>query len=382
MDKMTFASYKFKASDVIEGLNRYFAETKAFRYLRASLEIRRGVCFNNPDCVKDIIFGNNPPERATKAWCCWHYYLVCDPEEVVGVAINWLREEHDIFYTPWMRVPVEDFDVDEAAKEYEKETRKDLKETLQRRLHEAKRRIIALEAGHAEKSKIIDRQVARIRDLEKELAEKDTRIKGLEADIAITNRSVKEQTKLRRRLADIRKAAGMADGDPTDLVKYVEALREKAEENSTLRGNLDYFADLAQGRLTELSNLRYEILKIYREIFDCSNGDPEGSDEETMQDILTEYKRCLELKDAAEEKTAKYKTRLDNAERQLRWTEEVNKEWLKKYEKLKSELNEMKELYRGAAVGNGGLCEDLAKEKEWTKKLEQKLIEIQDICER
>lgn len=127
MDKDMFKSYKFKPSDVIEGLNRYFAETKAFRYRRVPLEIRRGVCYNNPDCVKDIVFGNNPPERATKAWCCWHYYLICDPEEVVGVAINWLREEHDIFYTPGMNEPpikdpddVDDFCVDDAAKEYEK----------------------------------------------------------------------------------------------------------------------------------------------------------------------------------------------------------------------------------------------------------------------
>ena len=33
-------------------------------------------------------------------------------------------------------------------------------------------------------------------------------------------------------------------------------------------------------------------------------------------------------------------------------------------------------------VYSGGLCEDLAKEREKVKRLEQKLIEIQDICER
>lgn len=253
MDKGTFASYKFKASDVIEGLNRYFAETKANRYRRVSLEIRRGVCYNNPDCVKDIVFTNSPPDWRTRSGrVCWGYYLICDPEEAVGVAINWLREEYDIFYTPGMETPVESFDVDEAAKEYEKATRKD----------------IFCEMYH---------------------------------------NAIEERNKFGRRLMDIRQASGMADVDPTDLVEYVKTLREKTEENGVLRGDLDYFADLAQKRQMELSNLRYDILKVYREIFDCSNGDPEGSDEETMQDILTEYQRVLKLKDVAEEKAIKYK---------------------------------------------------------------------------
>lgn len=105
MDKKTFASYKFNPSDVIEGLNRYFALTKANCYLIVPLEIRRGICFNNPYCVKDIVFTNSPPDRHTRSGhVCWNYYLICDPEEAVSVAINWLREEHDIFYTPGMAV--------------------------------------------------------------------------------------------------------------------------------------------------------------------------------------------------------------------------------------------------------------------------------------
>ena len=320
MDKMTFASYKFKPSDVIEGLNRYFSETKANRYLRASLEIRNGeVKPGNYYVLRNIVFDVNVPKVKELGY----YYLICDPEEVVGVAINWLREEHDIFYTPGMEAPGEDFDVDDSAKEYEKATRKDrisdilcTIEELQKNLHEAKRRAVALEAGHAEKTKIIDRQKTMIKDLEKQIA-------------------------------------------------------EEAEENRVLRGNLDYFANLAQVRQKTLANLQYEIDKVYREIFDCSNGDPEGTYKETMQDILTEYKQVLKLKDAAEEKAinykelareneekaAKYKIRLDNAERQLRWTEEVSRERLEKYE-------------------------DLAKEREKVKRMEQKLIEIQDICER
>ena len=213
MDKTFFTSYKFKPSDIIEGLNRYFAETKAYRYLRVPLEIKNGeVKPGNYYVIRNIVFDVSTPKIKESGY----YYLICDPEEVVGVAINWLREEHDIFYTPGMNEPpikdpddifsmenlketknfsvtIDYFCVDDAAKEYEQATRKDLKEALQRRLHDAKRRIIGLEAGHAEKSKIIDRQVARIRDLEKSIAEKDSRIKGLEADIAITNRSVKEQ---------------------------------------------------------------------------------------------------------------------------------------------------------------------------------------------
>lgn len=191
MDKITFESYKFKPSDVIEGLNRYFAETKAKRYLRASLEIRNGVWTSNPDYRKDVVFTNSPPDRLTRSGhACWNYYLICDPEEVVGVAINWLREEHDIFYTPGMEVPVEAFN------EYEKETRKDLKEALQRRLHEAKKRIVALEKG-------IDQQKARIKELEQSIAEKDSHIEAMKADRWLTERVVGEQRDFITKAAEI-----------------------------------------------------------------------------------------------------------------------------------------------------------------------------------
>ena len=220
--------------------------------------------------------------------------------------------------------------------------------------------------------------------------------------------AIDERNKFGRRLRDIREASGMADDDRSDLVEYIETLRKSEETYEDLYKQYEkMYSELRDAKFTKLSaerthykrcyeSLKNGILEVYREIFDCSNGDPEGTDEETMNDILTEYKRVLKLKDVAEEKTIKYKelarenedkankykVRLGNAERQLRWTEEVNKEWLKKYEKLKSELDEMKELYRGAAVGNGGLCEELAKEKERTKRLEQKLSDIQAICER
>ena len=104
MDKMTFGSYNFKPSDVIEGLNRYFAETKAYRYLRPSLEIKNGeVKPGNYYVLRNIVFVfvTDTPPRIYDGY----YYLICDPEEVVGVAINWLREEHDIVYAPGMPVP-------------------------------------------------------------------------------------------------------------------------------------------------------------------------------------------------------------------------------------------------------------------------------------
>ena len=328
MDNTTFASYKFKPSDVIEGLNRYFADAKANRYRRVPLEIRNGVWTSDPDYRKDIVFTNSYSDASVTTKASergWKYYLICDPEEVVGVAINWLRGTSDIFCE-------ENLDAVPVAK---------VRDAL----------------GIAEDSDIfqcIKYRNHQLETLRTELAESRR----------MYHNAIKERNQFGKRLADIRKAAGMAVGDPSDLVKYVETLREKAEENSVLRGNLDYFADIAQGRQKALSNLHDDILKVYREIFDCSNGDPEGADEETLHDILTEYQRVLKLKDAAEEKAikykelareneekaAKYKVRLDNAERQLRWTEEVSSERIKKYEELVS--------------------------------LEQKLSEIKDICER
>lgn len=381
MDKGTFASYKFKSFDVIEGLNRYFADAKANRYRRVPLEIRNGtVKPGNYYVFRNLVFDVSTPKIKE----CGYGYILCDPEEVVGVAINWLREEHDIFYIPGMEVPREDCDVDEAAKEYEKATRTS--------------------------EPVVP--VAKVRGILGINPEVDffEALKCARGDMDATTRLRLESSELRhqnhqlyRRLADIRKAAGMAVSDPTDLVKYIKNLREANEELSDHRvaegwlrkDNSDLAVDVANLK-EQLRVLRYEILKVYREIFDCSNGDPEGSDEEVLQDILTEYKRTLELKNVAEEKTIKYKelarenedtakenrVQWNNTKAQLQWAQKENLEWVKRYEALKSELNEMKELYRGAAVGNGGLCEDLTKERERTKRLEQKLIEIQDICER
>lgn len=375
MDKMTFASYKFKPSDVIEGLNAFYKKDE-----------------ENKNC-------GAPPfswRMGYSKYAC-HFFNIKTRDgesyktfsnEHLEEAITWLREEHDIFYTPGMEVPVEDFDIDEVFKEYEKATRtsdifceENLDMVPVARVREA--------LGIAEDS-----------DIFQCIKHRNNRLDTLRAEVAVARRryqrAIEERDHFGKRLADIRKAAGMADGDPTDLVKYVEALREKTEENSVLRSNLDYFADLAQGRQKALVNLRDEILKVYREIFDCSNGDPEGTDKETLQDILTEYKRVLELKNVAEEKTIKYKelarenedtakenkVQWNNTKAQLQWAQKENLEWLKRYEKLKSELDEMKRSYGESVITSGGLCEDLAKEREKVKRMEQKLNEIQDICER
>ena len=269
-----------------------------------------------------------------------------------------------------MKAPVEDFDVDEAAREYEKATRtsdifceENLDVVPVAKVREA--------LGIAEDSDIFQCIKYRNHQLE-----------TLRTELAAARRkhhnSVLTNSKYSKLLVDIRHAAGMADDDYSNLVEYIKTLREANEELANhrvaegwLRKDNSNLAIKVADLKEQIRVLRYDILEVYHEIFDCSNGDPEGTDEETMQDILTEYKRVLKLKDAAEEKTIKYKElareneekaknykiRLGNAERQLRWTEEVCSERLKQ-------------------------CEDLTREREKVKRMEQKLIEIQDICER
>ena len=64
--------------------------------------------------------------------------------------------------------------------------------------------------------------------------------------------------------------------------KFQKKLKEKAEEK-------------AASNKMELRQCRAYILEIYREIFDCSNGDPEGSDKETLNDILEEYRNVYRV---------------------------------------------------------------------------------------
>lgn len=219
MDKMTFASYKFKPSDVIEGLNRYFAEAKAFRYCRVPLEIRNGeVKPGNYYVLRNIVFVTTPPKVKELGY----YYLICDPEEVVGVAINWLREEHNIFYTPGMNEPP---------------------------------------------------------------------IKDPDDIFCMENLDAVP-------IAKVREALGIAeDSDIFQCIKYRNHQLETLRTEVAVARRKDHLLSEQTKRLSKLANLRSSILKVYREIFDCSNGEPEGTDEENLQDILTEYQRVKELND-------------------------------------------------------------------------------------
>lgn len=250
MDKGTFASYKFKPSDVIEGLNRYFAETKANRYLRASLEIRRGVCYNNPDCVKDIIFTNSPPDRHTRSGhVCWNYYLICDPEEVVDVAINWLREEHDIFYTPGMEAPGEDRDI-----------------FCEEKLKEVSIEPVVPVAKVREALGIKEDE-----DIFQCIKYSNSQLEILRTEVAVARRqyhkAIEERNQFGRRLADIRHAAGMADGDTTDLVEYVESLRRCGEEYEKLyKGYEKMYCELRDAKFTKLSEERDRYKWLYENL--------------------------------------------------------------------------------------------------------------------
>lgn len=345
MDKITFASYKFKPSDVIEGLNRYFAETKANRYRRVPpLEIKKGEVKYG---FRNIVFDVNVPKVKEYGY----YYVIYDPEEVVGVAINWLREEHDIFYAPpkadGFEAKIEplsstfyccDSKLVTETQKLQEENKK-----LKKKVAEQQKKIDSYESALSKITDIMepkyagpawsetwDDLVVRIRWMKEkvetlEAAKTDWRDSFEKAQDSRSAfcKKLKEELNVDYRypgcfpkmeediLLEIKRLKTEHDdvrGLSLKIEELEEQLREKTGENLVIRDNMvKYFEDLAQGRQKALSNLRYEILKVYREIFDCSNGDPEGTDAEVLQDILTEYKRTLELKDVAEEKAVKYK---------------------------------------------------------------------------
>lgn len=270
MDKMTFASYKFKPSDIIEGLNRYFAETKANRYLRVPLEIRNGeVKPGNYYVFRNIVFGVSTPKLKE----CGYYYVICDPEEVVGVAINWLREKHDIFYTPRMEAPredrdifcmeklketnnfsitVDDFYVDDAAKEYEKETRRDVVPVT--RVREA--------LGIAEDSDIFECIKYRNHQLETLRTE-------LAAARRMYHKAIDERNKFGRRLMDIRKASGMADENHGDLVEYIATIRKCEATYEHLYKQFEkMYCELRDAKITKLSEERDRYKWLYENLKD------------------------------------------------------------------------------------------------------------------
>ena len=304
----------------------------------------------------------------------------------VDAMITWLRNEHKVYYTP----------NNELLNEKQKKI--DSYEATLGKITD----IMKPEYAGPAWSETWDDLVERI----KRMKEKSEELKAESTDWM--NSFTKAQDARSTFCKKLKEALNVDYRYPGSFPKMEEDIlaeikRLKTEENSALRSNLNYFADIAQGRQMTLSNVRYKILKVYREIFDCSDGDPEGTDAEALQDILTEYKRTLELKNVADEKTIDWKERAreneekataykdiakenrvqwNNTKAQLQWAQKENLEWVKRYEKLKSELNEMKRGYGESVITSGGLCEDLAKEREKVKRMEQKLIEIQDICER
>ena len=115
-------------------------------------------------------------------------------------------------------------------------------------------------------------------------------------------RALKAEEELKRKS---NKIAGIEEGlqwKDKIIERQKQSIKEMVKEIDHLRFKLegDEYPEF----------IHNQILQVYREIFDCSNGDPEGTDMENLTDILTEYKRVLALKDAAEEKTIRYKEEL------------------------------------------------------------------------
>ena len=194
--------------------------------------------------MKDITFTNSRPDGATKdSWRCWNHYLICDPEEVVGVAINWLREEHGIFYTPGMEVPAEDCDI-----------------FCEENLDTVPVAKVRESLGIAEDSDIFECFKYRTHQLETLRTE-------LAASRRMYHNAIKERNQFGKRLADIRKAAGMADGDPTDLVKYIETLRKCEEEYEYLYKQYEkMYCELRDAKFTKLSEEKDRYKWLYENL--------------------------------------------------------------------------------------------------------------------
>lgn len=296
----------------------------------------------------------------------------------VDAMITWLRKEHQVYYTP------NDELLNEKKKWAEKVAKQQKKiDSYESTLSKITDIMEPKYAGPAwsetwddlvERIKRLKTEHDDVRGLSLKIEELEEQLREANEELAVArrryNRANNDRSYLGKRLLDIRKAAGMADDDPTDLVKYVEALREANEELANHRvaegwlrkDNSDLAIDVANLK-EQLRVLRYDILKVYREIFDCSNGDPEGSDEETLQDILTEYKRTLELKNVAEEKTIKYKELAreneENLAREREWTKKMGIVESVDYQNAKAARAELAYLYK-TVLGKEKLDRDLS----------------------
>lgn len=324
MDKMTFASYKFKPNDIIEGLNRYFAETKAFRYRKVSLEIQNGeVKPGNYYVLRNIVFATDVPKVKEYGY----YYLICDPEEVVRVAINWLREECDIFYTPGMKIGNEDpvdLDIfDNPRYRFLSELSSELgirtivgpgnvEKTEDAIMSAVKRRNDELKNFRSHQIDEEGEEEARKEFLRKLRCYRDTcsNSKAIKERDAANDALFELRAKIREVYREVFGCSMEIDYGNTSALndilkefKFQKKLKEKAEEK-------------AASNKMELQQCRAYILEIYREIFDCSNGDPEGSDKETLNDILEEYRNVYSALDDATDNLCRANTSLSNLKRQ------------------------------------------------------------------
>jgi hypothetical protein len=79
--------------------------------------------------------------------------------------------------------------------------------------------------------------------------------------------AIKERNQFGRRLMDIRKAAGMADDDHGDLVKYIEYLRKCEEEYEYLyKQYKKMYCELRDAKFTKLSEDRDRYKWLYENL--------------------------------------------------------------------------------------------------------------------
>lgn len=156
-------------------------------------------------------------------------------------------------------------------------------------------------------------------DILKEFKEKDAAFKAVcDEDDIFRKRTHEAEQKLFELRAKIREAHrevfgyyGLEGG-----CNYVSVLNEILGEFNFQKKLKEKAEEKAVGYKTELNKCRADILRIYREIFDCSNGDPEGSDEENLNDILEEYRNVSSALDDATDDLCRTKTSLSNLRRQ------------------------------------------------------------------
>lgn len=402
---MEFKDYGFKPADVVKGLNLYYS-AKDSKYLHVEKEKHS-------------------------------YWHLLDSD--VTEAINWLREEHNIFYTPGMKLedPVEPDIFDSPRYRFLSELASEL----------GFRTIVW--PGNAEKT---EQDILRVVRHRNERAKKDADNRreflrklgcelGIKYPVVKPGSEEKTEVDILERIGELKEGnwpcendvtfvehmkkqfpkecekwnvAPLSEGSVRDWVQYIFGVLDewrkralKAEEDrakyngmlNTMYGAscggdvidvLPCYRDTCNNPKAirerdaakdALAELRAKIREVYREVFNC--GAEVGCGNTAMLNtILGEFKFQKQLKEKAEEKTIEYKELARENEEKAAKHADIAKENRLRYEKLKSELDEMTKSYGESVITSGGLCEDLTKEREKVRRMEQKLIEIQDICER